>query len=71
MNKYIAALGIVDENLGEEIPLKEISVTAKDQYEAHKIALFKCNLINKEAVLKVKDASTGIVRFNYKTGFSS
>jgi len=71
MNKYIAALGIVDDFLGEEIPLKEISVIAKDQYEAHKTALFKCNLGNKETVFKIKEASTGIVRFDHKTGFSS
>jgi len=69
MNKYIAALGIVDDLFGEEIPLKEISVTAKDHYEAHKTALFKCNLGNKETVFKIKDASTGIVKFDYKTGF--
>lgn len=71
MNKYIAVLGIFDDLLGEEILLKEISVTAVNQYEAHKTALFKCNLGQKETVLKLKEASTGIVRFNHKTGFSS
>ena len=71
MNKYIAALGIVDDLLGEEIPLKEISVTAKDQYEAHKVAFYKCNLGNKETVFKIKEASTNIVKFDHKSGFTA
>jgi hypothetical protein len=71
MNKYIAVLGMVDEVTTEEITLKEIGVNAKDQYEAHKTALFKCNLSNQETVFKIKEASTGIVRFDHKTGFIS
>ena len=71
MNKYIAVLGMVNDLLGEEILLKEISVTAKDQYEAHKTALFKCNLSNNETVFKIKDATTNVVKFDHKTGFTS
>ena len=71
MNKFIAVLVIVDEVTTEEITLKEIGVTAKDQYEAHKTALYKCNLGNKETVFKIKEASTNIVKFDYKTGFTS
>jgi hypothetical protein len=71
MNKYIAVLGLVDEITTEEITLKEISVTAKDHYEAHKVALFKCNLGNKETVFKIKEASTSLVKFDHKTGFYS
>jgi len=71
MNKYIAVLGLVDEITTEEIPLKEISVTAKDHYEAHKTALFKCNLGNKETVFKIKEATTSLVKFDHKTGFIS
>jgi len=71
MNKYIAVLGLVDEITTEEIPLKEISVTAKDHYEAHKTALFKCNLGNKETVFKIKEATTSLVKFDHKTGFTS
>jgi len=65
MNKYIAVLGLVDEIT------KEISVTAKDHYEAHKTALFKCNLGNKETVFKIKEATTSLVKFDHKTGFIS
>jgi len=71
MNKYIAVLGLVDEITTEEIPLKEISVTAKDHYEAHKTALFKCNLGNKETVFKIKEVTTSLVKFDHKTGFTS
>ena len=71
MNKYIAVLGTIDEIVGEEIPLKEISVTAKDHYEAHKTALYKCNLGNKETVFKIKEASTSLVKFDHKTGFTA
>jgi len=71
MNKYIAVLGMVDEVTTEEITLKEIGVTAKDHYEAHKSALFKCNLGEKETVFKIKEASTNLVKFDHKTGFTS
>jgi len=71
MNKYIAVLGMVDEVTTEEITLKEIGVTAKDHYEAHKSALFKCNLGEKETVFKIKEASTNLVKFDHKTGFIS
>jgi len=71
MNKYIAVLGMVDEVTTEEITLKEIGVTAKDHYEAHKSALFKCNLDEKETVFKIKEASTNLVKFDHKTGFIS
>jgi hypothetical protein len=71
MNKYIAVLGMVDETTTEEITLKEISVTAKDQYEAHKAAFWKCNLANNETVFKIKEASTNLVKFDHKTGFIS
>ena len=69
MNKYIAVLGAIDEVTTEEITLKEISVTAKDHYEAHKTALYKCNLGNKETVFKIKEAATNLVKFDHKTGF--
>jgi len=71
MNKYIAVLGLVDEITTEEILLKEISVIAKDHYEAHKTALFKCNLGNKETVFKIKEVTTSLVKFDHKTGFTS
>lgn len=72
MNKsYIAVLGMVDEVTTEKIILKEIAVTAKDQYEAHKLALFKCNLSNNETVFVIKEAATKLVKFDYTTGFSA
>jgi hypothetical protein len=66
---YIATIGTVDEVTTEEIPLKEIAVSAKDIYEAHKTALFKCNLSNKETVFKIKDGMSKIILFEHKTGF--
>ena len=38
---YIATLGVYDENTTEQINLKEIGIQAKDEYEAHKKAMFK------------------------------
>jgi hypothetical protein len=60
---------MVDENTTEEVVLKEIGVTAKDCYEAHKLALFKCNLANNETVFKITEAATRVVKFNHKSGF--
>lgn len=68
---YIAVIGIVDELTTEEIPLKEIAVNARDVYEAHKNALFKCNLGNNETVFKIKDGSSKAVVFEHRKGFVS
>jgi len=71
MNRsFIAVIGIVNEVTTEEIALKEIAVSAKDKYEAHKIALFKCNLSENETVFKLTEANTRAVVFNHKTGFA-
>jgi len=32
---------------------------------------WKCNLANNETVFKIKEASTNLVKFDYKTGFIS
>ena len=69
MKSYIAVLGKIDENTTEEITLKEIAVAAKNSREAHKVALFKCNLPDGEIVFYIKEASTKLVKFNFKTGF--
>lgn len=66
---YIATIGIIDEITTEEIPLKEIAVTAKDKYEAHKQALLKCNYKDKETVFKLKESTTNLIVFQHKTGF--
>ena len=56
MNKsYVAVLGMINEITTEKVVLKEIAVTAKDQYEAHKLALFKCNLATGETVFTIKE----------------
>lgn len=68
---YIATIGTIDEVTTEEIPLKEIAVSAKDIYEAHKVALFKCNFISKETVFNIKESTTKLVVFNHKSGFVS
>ena len=72
MNKsYVAVIGMINETTTEKVVLKDIAVSAKDHYEAHKIALFKCNVANNETVFVIKEANTGIVRFNLSTGFSA
>ena len=68
---FIAVLGKVDENTNEEIVIKEIAVTAKDHLEAHKVALFKCNLAEGETVFTIKDPSTRLVEFDHKSGFKN
>ena len=68
---FIAVLGKVDENTTEEIVIKEIAVTAKDHLEAHKVALFKCNLSEGETVFQIKEAATRIIKFDHKKGFYS
>ncbi len=72
MNRsFIAVIGIVNEVTTEEIALKEIAVSAKDKYEAHKIALFKCNLSENETVFKLIEANTRAVVFEHKKGFTN
>lgn len=69
MKSFIAVLGKVDENTTEEIVLKEIAITAIDHYQAHKAALFKCNLSENETVFQIKESNTRILKFDHKKGF--
>ena len=70
MNKsFIAVIGIVNEITTEEIALKEIAMSAKDRYEAHKLAFYKCNLKENETVFKITEATTRVVQFDHKKGF--
>ena len=69
IKQFIAVLGKIDENTTEEIIIKEIGVNAKDYLEAHKTALFKCNLADNETVFQIRESSTRIVRFDHKKGF--
>jgi len=69
--QFIAVLGKIDENTTEEITVKEIAVNAKDYLEAHKLALFKCNLAEGEIVFQLREAVSRIVRFDHKKGFIS
>ena len=72
MNRsFIAVIGIIDTNTTEEITLREIAVSAKDKYEAHKIALFKCNFTENESVFKITEATSRLVVFDHKKGFTS
>ena len=66
---FVAVLGMIDKDTTEEVVLKEIGVTAKDCYEAHKAALYKCNLANNETVFKITEASTRLIKFDHKKGF--
>lgn len=69
MKSYIAVLGKIDEDTTEEITLKEIAVTAVDQYQAHKAALFKCNLSEGETVFFIRESTTRLTKFDHKKGF--
>lgn len=66
---FIAVIGIYDAVTTEVITLKEIGVNAKDQYEAHKLALMKCNLRENQDVLKIVEASTKSIKFDFQKGF--
>lgn len=68
-NFYIAVIGIYDSNTTETIVLKETGINAKDQYEAHKLALFKCNLSEKQDVLKIIESTTKQIKFDFQKGF--
>lgn len=68
---YLAIIGIYNADTTEIIVLKEFGVKAKDQYEAHKLALFKCNLQEKQEVLRIIEASNRQIRFDFKKGFLS
>jgi len=71
MNRsFIAVIGTIDEDTTEEIALREIAVSAKDKYEAHKVALYKCNLSENESVFKLTEATTRIIVFDHKKGFA-
>ena len=69
MKSYIAVLGKIDQNTTEEIVIKEIAVNALDHFQAHKLALFKCNLSDNETVFFIKEAATRLVNFDHKKGF--
>ena len=69
MKSYIAVLGKVDENTTEEIVTKEIAVTAKDHFQAHKAAFYKCNFAEGETVFFIREADSRIVKFDIKSGF--
>lgn len=68
---YIAVLGRVDENTTEEVVIKEIAVNAKDCFEAHKVALYKCDLVAGETVFTIKEAASKIIKFDHKKGFTN
>jgi len=68
---YVAVIGIYDTNTTETIVLKETGIQAKDQYEAHKLALFKCDLQENQDVLRIIEASSRIVKFDFQKGFLS
>jgi hypothetical protein len=68
---FIALLGSYDEITTERIVLKEIKVEARDRYEAHKLALFKCNLKEGQIVLQIHDYTSRRVLFDFVNGFGS
>lgn len=66
---YIAVIGIHDTNTTETIVLKETSIQAKDQYEAHKLALFKCDLQENQDVLRIIETTSRSTKFDFQKGF--
>ena len=70
MNKlYIAVIGMYNEFTTEQIALKETGIQAKDQYEAHKIAFFKCSHIDDQIVLRIFKADTRELKYDFQKGF--
>jgi hypothetical protein len=70
MKQYTAVIGIYNENTTEKIVLKEISVQAKDAYEAHKLALFKCVVAEEQTVLRIIDPTSKEIKFDLLKGFN-
>lgn len=66
---FIAVIGIYDAITTETTILKETAVQAKNHYEAHKLALLKCNLQENQDVLRIIDATTRITKFDFQKGF--
>ena len=66
---YVATIGIYDTNTTETIVLKEIGIQAKDQYEAHKFALLKCNLQENQDVLRIVEFASKNIKFDFQKGF--
>ena len=70
MNNFIAVIGLYDENTTEQIALKEIGIQARDEYEAHKKAIFRCNLRENQIVLKLFEANGRKLKFDFQKGFN-
>ena len=70
MNNFIAVIGLYDENTTEQIALKEIGIQARDEYEAHKKAIFRCNLRENQIVLKLFEADGRKLKFDFQKGFN-
>jgi hypothetical protein len=70
MNNFIAIIGLYDENTTEQIALKEIGIQAKDEYEAHKKAIYKCDLRDHQIVLKIFEANGRQLKFDFQKGFN-
>jgi hypothetical protein len=71
MNNFIAIIGLYDENTTEQIALKEIGIQARDKYEAHKKAIYKCDLRDNQIVLKIFEANGRKLKFDFQKGFNS
>ena len=70
MNNFIAIIGLYDENTTEQIALKEISIQARDEYEAHKKAFYKCDLRGNQIVLRLFEAKDRKLKFDFQKGFN-
>lgn len=68
---FIAVIGIYDENTTEQVTVKELRVDAKDIYEAHKLALYKCDFKENHTVLKLFEYNTRKILFDHLKGFNS
>lgn len=67
---FIAVIGIYDENTTEQVTIRETRIEAKDVYEAHKLALFKCDFKDNHTVLKLFEYDTRKVLFDHLKGFT-
>lgn len=70
LKTYTVVLGIYDEITTEVVVLREIGIKGTTVYEAHKLALLKCNLRENQTVLRIFEATSRLQQFDFQKGFT-
>jgi hypothetical protein len=70
--KFTASIGMHDSVTGERALVRDIQVNATSEYEAHRLALLKCDKSEKEVVARVSfwDGAQKHVVYDYDKGFN-